>query len=306
MKVSLSARSLAPALRLLRWLLLDFRPISYLGYLPRKSSDRRTLLKEICALPYTLIFLESPYRIKLSLADLLLILGDRPVAVARELTKLFEEIFRGSLSEAISRFENEPACGEITLVVAGNRWKIEWSAEEVQIALDASWTRRFSISSSGSNRRSIRLASPRKSTSYLLKSFQGLTMFLDDLHSIERLDPQHMLAQINSLPDQLLEAWETSGSYELPAWSLGIEQVLVAGMGGSAIGADLLTSYVAPICTIPVSILRDYPLPAWANGPQTLVIGSSHSGNTEETLQAFREALERGCSMPGDHHRRNA
>ncbi len=76
----------------------------FLGYLPRKSSDRITLLKEICALPYTLIFLESPYRIKLSLADLLLILGDRPVAVARELTKMFEEIFRGSLSEAISRF----------------------------------------------------------------------------------------------------------------------------------------------------------------------------------------------------------
>ncbi len=119
-------------------------------------------------------------------------------------------------------------------------------------------------------------------------------MFLDDLHSIERLDPQNMLAQINSLPDQLLEAWETSRSYELPAWS-GIQQALIAGMGGSAVGADLLSSYVAPICTIPISILRDYHLPAWANGPQTLVIGSSHSGNTEETLQAFREALGRGC-----------
>jgi glucose/mannose-6-phosphate isomerase len=73
--------------------------------------------------------------------------------------------------------------------------------------------------------------------------------------------------------------------------------VLLTGMGGSAIGADLLAAYAYPLAPIPFYVHRDYGLPAWAKGPQTLVIASSHSGNTEETLTGFAAALENGCRI---------
>src|SRR4030042_475910 len=83
---------------------------------------------------------------------------------------------------------------------------------------------------------------------------------------------------------------------ELPAWQ-SIRRVLIAGMGGSAIGADLLAAYAAPLSPVPIVVQRGYALPAWASGPDTLVIASSHSGNTEETLAAFEQALHSSCRM---------
>ena len=68
-------------------------------------------------------------------------------------------------------------------------------------------------------------------------------------------------------------------------------------MGGSAIGADLLTAFVSSTCSVPISVHRDYGLPAFARGKETLVIASSHSGNTEETLEAFEIALKNDCSL---------
>lgn len=118
---------------------------------------------------------------------------------------------------------------------------------------------------------------------------------LDRTDSFEELDSQNMLAQIDGLPGQLEAAWKLGLSQALPEIG-GIRQVIVAGMGGSAIGADLLAAYVAPMCTVPVIVHRDYGLPAWAAGPETLVIASSHSGNTEETLSSFAQAREQGCS----------
>jgi glucose/mannose-6-phosphate isomerase len=73
--------------------------------------------------------------------------------------------------------------------------------------------------------------------------------------------------------------------------------VLITGMGGSAIGADLLAAYAAPLCRVPVLVQRNYYLPVWAQGPETLVVASSHSGNTEETLSAYEQALQRGCRI---------
>ena len=119
-------------------------------------------------------------------------------------------------------------------------------------------------------------------------------MNLDDLDVFKKIDTQNMLAEINGLPEQLLKAYQLGLSQELPAWD-GIRNVLITGMGGSAIGADLLKAYVAGSCLVPLSVLRDYGLPAWAKGPETLVIGSSHSGDTEETLSSFEEALQRDC-----------
>jgi 16S rRNA (cytidine1402-2'-O)-methyltransferase len=100
----------------------------YLGYLPRKSSERKTALKQVAGLPYTLIFLETPHRLLASLEDLKAVLGDRPLAVARELTKLHEEIWRGRLGEAGIHFK-QPR-GEFVLVVGGAvKWKAEKWAE---------------------------------------------------------------------------------------------------------------------------------------------------------------------------------
>ncbi|KAF0106313.1 MAG: hypothetical protein FD146_2682 [Anaerolineaceae bacterium] len=109
----------------------------YLGYLPRKSSERREFVRQISNLPYTLIFLESPHRLLDALADLESTLGDRQIAVARELTKFHEEIWRGSISAAIEHFtQNEPR-GEFTLVVAGKTKseKQKWTEDKVMIAV---------------------------------------------------------------------------------------------------------------------------------------------------------------------------
>jgi len=121
-------------------------------------------------------------------------------------------------------------------------------------------------------------------------------MNLDDYTAFTKIDPQDMLSHIDGLPDQLHTAWELGQNQPLPDWS-GIERILISGMGGSAIGADLLSAYIEPECPLPVIVRRDYDLPAWANGPQTLVIASSHSGNTEETLSGFAAAQRSGCRV---------
>jgi glucose/mannose-6-phosphate isomerase len=121
-------------------------------------------------------------------------------------------------------------------------------------------------------------------------------MDLNNLSVMKQLDHQNMLGEIDNLPDQLQSAWELGQSQPLPEAD-SIQRVLIAGMGGSAIGADLLAAYAADACPLPVTVHRDYGLPAFADGPGTLVIASSHSGNTEETLEAFDAALEAGCTL---------
>ncbi|MBK7316683.1 16S rRNA (cytidine(1402)-2'-O)-methyltransferase [Candidatus Villigracilis affinis] len=91
----------------------------YLGYLPHKGSERRKAVEQVSNLPYTLIFLESPHRIVDSLEDLLFTLGDRRICVAREMTKLYEEYWRGSISGALEYFKSKDPRGEFTLVVEG-------------------------------------------------------------------------------------------------------------------------------------------------------------------------------------------
>lgn len=109
----------------------------FLGYLPRKASERRRMLEEIAHLPYTLVFLEAPHRLLRALDDLMSILGMRQIAVARELTKLHEEIFRGDLAAAYRHFEEQEPRGEFTLVVAGSSsQKVEWSEEQVVAELE--------------------------------------------------------------------------------------------------------------------------------------------------------------------------
>ncbi len=89
----------------------------YLGFLPRKASSRRHLLESVANEQVTIVVLESPHRLLAALNDILLTLGDRKIAVCRELTKIHEEIFRGTISQAIAHFTGPR--GEFTLVIEG-------------------------------------------------------------------------------------------------------------------------------------------------------------------------------------------
>jgi 16S rRNA (cytidine1402-2'-O)-methyltransferase len=104
----------------------------YLGYLPRKSEARQSLLISVQQQSYTLIFLETPHRLLSSMKDIESIFGNRQIAIARELTKIHEEIFRGSVREAIQYYTETPPRGEITLIINGNSEKGEqWSEEKI-------------------------------------------------------------------------------------------------------------------------------------------------------------------------------
>lgn len=107
----------------------------FLGYLPRKHTERIRLLKQIAALPYTLIFLETPHRLLDALHDLHSVLGDRQMAAARELTKYHEEIFRGPISQAQAHFSSREPRGEFTLVLAGLTELPEWDEAQILTAL---------------------------------------------------------------------------------------------------------------------------------------------------------------------------
>jgi glucose/mannose-6-phosphate isomerase len=78
---------------------------------------------------------------------------------------------------------------------------------------------------------------------------------------------------------------------------LPVDRIVVAGMGGSAIGADLLAAYLEDRLSVPMTVHRDYGLPGYAQGEKTLAVISSHSGNTEESLSAFAQACENGCQV---------
>jgi len=93
----------------------------YIGFLPRKTNARQHLLESVAHEYGTIVALESPHRLLAALNDILLTLEDRKVAVCRELTKVHEEVFRGTISQAIKHF-TEPR-GEFTLVIEGKREK---------------------------------------------------------------------------------------------------------------------------------------------------------------------------------------
>jgi 16S rRNA (cytidine1402-2'-O)-methyltransferase len=91
-----------------------------LGFLPRKSNQRRAAFVELCELPFTLVLYEAPHRLLETLKDALEILGDRNLLVARELTKLYEELWRGTLQAACEHFDRVAPRGEITIVIEGH------------------------------------------------------------------------------------------------------------------------------------------------------------------------------------------
>lgn len=119
---------------------------------------------------------------------------------------------------------------------------------------------------------------------------------LDDPGVLAQYDTSGMAARVGRLAAQVREAWTQTRRLTLPAPYREASAVAVLGMGGSAIGADLVRGVFADRLRVPLLVVRDYALPAFA-GPSTFVVASSHSGATEETLAATGEALERGCPV---------
>jgi glucose/mannose-6-phosphate isomerase len=117
---------------------------------------------------------------------------------------------------------------------------------------------------------------------------------LDDLQAMRRADPGGMLGLVAELPDQVEEGWRLSRALSLP-WA-SPRAVAVLGMGGSAIGGDLVRGIWSDRLTVPLEVVRSEELPAWV-GPDSLVIASSKSGGTEETISALSVALERRCPV---------
>ncbi len=119
---------------------------------------------------------------------------------------------------------------------------------------------------------------------------------LDNRATYEELDPAGMRERIAELPQQCRDAWELSRRLDLPPAFRKVQAVAVLGMGGSAIGGALLAGLVADECPVPILSVGGYDLPACV-GPDSLVVASSYSGNTEETLSALDQALARGCPV---------
>ena len=119
-------------------------------------------------------------------------------------------------------------------------------------------------------------------------------MNLDDLGRMQSVDPGGMLAKIEDLPTQLERAWAAVPKLPLPSVS-DVRHAVFAGMGGSAIGADLACASARGTSAASLTVWRDYGIPAWVEGSQSLVVVSSHSGNTEESLDAYHRAGRAGA-----------
>lgn len=122
------------------------------GFPPRKESERRAYFKSIVDETRTIVLYESPIRLAKTLRAILAELGDRRIAVAREITKLFEEVFRGTVSEAISHFEGKVR-GEIVLVVEGAVGQSEGASNDSAMVEDALECRLRDLVSSGASER---------------------------------------------------------------------------------------------------------------------------------------------------------
>src|SRR5438876_2337017 len=112
---------------------------------------------------------------------------------------------------------------------------------------------------------------------------------LDDPAERAKLDPGGMLQAVHKLPEQSREAWEAARAFELP-WKEAPRQIVILGMGGSAIAGDYFRALLSLESPVPVFNVRAYDLPSFVD-EETLVIASSFSGDTEETLSAFEQAL---------------
>ena len=120
---------------------------------------------------------------------------------------------------------------------------------------------------------------------------------LDDLKAVSEIDKSNMLDKAASFPEQIKESKEIVESSSL-ASIFKIDNIIISGMGGSAISGDIVQSILRDRIEIPIYVNRQYDLPKWAN-INTLLISQSYSGNTEETLSSFKHGCTKRCKIIG-------
>lgn len=118
---------------------------------------------------------------------------------------------------------------------------------------------------------------------------------LDSDATRKKYDADGMLTRVEEFVEQCQHGEELARAFKLPAVK-GIQNIVICGMGGSAIGGDLLRAYTNGEITVPVDVVRNYYLPNYVNS-KTLVIASSYSGNTEESLEAYSDAKQRNAKI---------
>ncbi len=115
----------------------------YLGFLPRQKSARRKFLQSLASEPRTLVAYEAPHRVRAALDDIAASMGNRQICLARELTKIFEEFFRGNVEDARAHFREHAPRGEFTLVIEGRSADSGWQSAaggEREVANDEAWS----------------------------------------------------------------------------------------------------------------------------------------------------------------------
>lgn len=116
------------------------------------------------------------------------------------------------------------------------------------------------------------------------------------LKGIEKLDKSRMLDLLLSFPQQCRAALKIAAQAKIACAEKAFNKIVFAGLGGSAIGADVVKSLVYFECVLPISVIREYDIPAYVDG-STLMFISSYSGNTEETLSAYKQARLKGAHI---------
>ena len=122
------------------------------------------------------------------------------------------------------------------------------------------------------------------------------TSVIESVEAIKKADPGEMLTKIKDLPLQVRDAWKIAQAATLPPAYGDVRNITILGMGGSAIGGEFAGALLADDLKVPLNVHRDYGLPGYV-GRDSLVIASSFSGNTEETLSGFEEAKKRGAKL---------
>ncbi len=120
-------------------------------------------------------------------------------------------------------------------------------------------------------------------------------MILEKPNQIDEVDGDHMGDTLFSFPEQIEESIEIMKHASIPKL-YNIQQIIITGMGGSAISGDIIQTYLREKLSLPIIVNRSYDLPKWAN-KHTLVMVQSYSGNTEETISSFKQAHQRSCPI---------
>jgi glucose/mannose-6-phosphate isomerase len=121
---------------------------------------------------------------------------------------------------------------------------------------------------------------------------------INSLEEIKRIDKEDIYASIDAFPRQIEQAWKEINKIELPDSFKEVSNIVVCGMGGSALGGRIIDSLLTEKVRVPIEIFTEAKLPFYVN-EHTLVVLSSYSGNTEETLQSANEALNKKAKIFG-------